>query len=199
MTAWWNTNYKPYDAIEIPAQVLREIQAYTKNCNIEISGFGRTHIKEEGGDTILCVENIKVFEQVCSMGSTLLDDEALSRIFVNAVQNDEDPADWNFWWHSHVKSNVFFSGTDTATLERISKNGGMLIGLCTNHYNDMVATVYENGKEVGEDIQIRVMMDKMENTDIDTIAVIKKNVTEKVYTVQKYKEGKHHYGYSWFD
>ena len=55
-TNWWKS--QPYNAIEIPAEVLRQIQAYTKACDIEISGFGKTHIREEGGNKIMCIENI---------------------------------------------------------------------------------------------------------------------------------------------
>ena len=38
----------------------------------------------------------------------------------------DTPGDLRFWWHSHVNMNVFWSGTDTATIEKLGAEGWFL-------------------------------------------------------------------------
>lgn len=187
---------KQYKHLEIPKHIYDYIRALTLECPVEISGFGTTSERVENGENIIKVESLEIYPQECSAASTVLDDESLTNAYL-AMQEKEETL--NFWWHSHVNFGVFFSGTDTDTLEKLSEDGGRCVGLCTNKKGCKVATIYEDGEESNEEIPVVILGDISEETMQRAKVNIENNVV--IEPERKYKKKKK-YGYSygnWYD
>lgn len=182
---WWKNNKKEFHRLEIPKKVYDWIRALTTNCPLEMSGFGRTTIREENEEKIIRVESLEVFRQECSPASTVLDDIDLTNMYLDLAKNGKDASEYNFWWHTHADFGVFFSGTDTHTLRKLSTNEGLAVALCTNHKGDKVATVYRNEIEVGEDLEIVILGEIDDAIITKARATIADKVNHPEYLLEK--------------
>ena len=81
----------------------------------EVSGFGRTNIV---GNKIF-VKDIIVLEQQVSSASTVIEEETISAFLQDLIEREENPAEWNVWWHSHGSMPAFWSVTDDRTIEEM--------------------------------------------------------------------------------
>lgn len=194
-------NHTRYDVLEIPQHIYDYIHALTLACPVEISGFGTTTKRREGEEDIIRVESLHIYPQECSAGGTVLDDEALTKAYLEMQKNHEV---LNFWWHSHVNFSTFFSGTDTSTMEDISKDGGFVVGLCTNKKGSKVATVYEDGEETSPDLEIRIIREMpkevRERAEQDVANNVKPLVEKSRYNpYKKYGRKGQYEEYRYFD
>ena len=123
--------------IVLTAPVWDKMRAYVDNCEEEISGLGKIERDEDGN---FVVTDLALFQQTVSATHSDITAEALAKFQVELIKKDENPADWSFWWHSHAKMKVFFSGTDTATIDS-STDFQYLVSLVTNHAHDLTARV----------------------------------------------------------
>lgn len=110
-----------YLSILMPPAVKQQLDAYIDAADGEISGLGR--VKMNG--SVLTVEEIFLFKQVCSSASTVLSDDDVANFLIEAVDRGIDPSELKLWWHSHAKMNVFWSKTDDDNIETFA-NGWML-------------------------------------------------------------------------
>ena len=93
-------------SITIPPEIHAEIMYYVNKSNVEISGLGRI-VRDSNGNMV--VNKIYLIEQENSAASTDLSEEAVSKLL---FESRKDEGALNFWWHSHVNMDVFWSGTD---------------------------------------------------------------------------------------
>jgi len=105
-----------------------QLKYFTELASDEISGMGKTSISEDK----IYLEEIVIFKQTCSAGSTEIDDDAIAKFIYQLQKNDEDTAVWNLWWHSHADMEVFWSGTDNATITDHAGGQSFLISLVVN-------------------------------------------------------------------
>lgn len=124
------------------------------NTFLEVGGFGRTHLMEDG---TIFVDELYIPPQVVEGGHTdikgpdedgganMLDDarrffsEHCRHCRLSVYEHEgadhepegESQADWRLWWHSHGKrGGTFGSGTDHATLFGLAKDcGGWAVGV----------------------------------------------------------------------
>lgn len=145
--SWWNKHTaktegaqvqavaKRHDAlpvIYVAPKVLDKLDAYIAACHVELSGLGTA--KQIGKDFL--VDDILLLPQECSSASTVLDDEAVAKLIVAAMNEGHDPAKLRVWWHSHCDFGTFWSGTDDATINVLG-GGDWLISIVGNkaqHY-----------------------------------------------------------------
>ena len=146
---------KYVEYIEISEKLYHKIYGLTVLAEGEISGFGKT----EKRDNTIVVTDLKIFPQVCTSAHTTLSGEALTEMYVKLVQEGENPKNWNFWWHSHVDMDTYFSNIDVDTLEKLSKNDGRIVALCTNRHGEYATTIYKNSKPVKEGIPLKIIPD----------------------------------------
>lgn len=106
--------------VYITPQVHAEIMYYVNKSHIEISGLGRIQ-KTTNGDMV--VTKIYLLKQENAAASTDICEEAVAQML---FETREDKGDLNFWWHSHVDMNTFWSGTDMATIKQFGKKGYLL-------------------------------------------------------------------------
>ncbi len=97
----------------IERTALDKIQTYTALCDKEISGLGRVTFI----DGTPVVTDVAIFDQQVSATHSTIDPLALAKFQDERVKAGESMKDWVLWWHSHAYMDVFFSTTDTNTIE----------------------------------------------------------------------------------
>jgi hypothetical protein len=138
-----------------PMPLYHKMLSYARASNGEISGFGRTHVhRVDEGTVNVHIKEIRIFEQVVSSGHTRLESEALHNFYHELLTENKDPMLWNLWWHSHNDFHVFFSSTDTDTIEELSTKK-KLYSLCINKKGETVARFDENAQHMG-DMEVKI-------------------------------------------
>ena len=149
--------------IYITPEAKSKLDLYIRLCPDEISGLG----KVERFDNVFLVRDIYLLQQEVTAGSTDLDPEAVAKFLLKAVQDGIDTVTLSLWWHSHVNMGTFWSGTDTATIERFqneamlsivgNKKGEYLTRLDIYnpfrfHFDELTLTVYNAVDETLEEV-----------------------------------------------
>lgn len=99
--------------------VHQKIMFWVRESQGEVSGLGKVVYR----DGELFVRSAILCKQTNTGASTDLDPADVAKAMFTL--KDEE-GHLNFWWHSHVNMDVFWSGTDMSTIEEISKNGWVL-------------------------------------------------------------------------
>lgn len=161
---WRRKHAKWFDHREqrlvLTEQAFKKMFVYCKAAPGEISGFAKTEFLQEdksegefGGRKFsqdhpaILITDVRIFEQECTSGGTHLNMNDLTKFYVDLIRSKEKPELWNCWWHTHNDFGVFFSGTDTNTIEKLSASS-LLVSICVNKMGDMTARMDENGKLV---------------------------------------------------
>lgn len=110
----------------------QKIRSYVGGVGAEISGIGKTRIVKDGEDDIIIIDDVVIFKQTVTGSNTVLEDSAQSEFMNELMIRGEDLSQWNLWWHSHHTMNVFWSSTDTGTMESHAGSMPFLISLVTN-------------------------------------------------------------------
>lgn len=102
--------------VELPRELYRKIMFWVDISPIEISGLGKC-IFEDGRWKILSVH---LLDQENTASTTDLDSEAVGKLDMALIR---EPGHLNFWWHSHVDMQAFWSGTDLDTIKELGDAG----------------------------------------------------------------------------
>lgn len=124
----------------IPADIYGEILGLCIGCDIEISGMGQLIPYKRGYK----VTKLHVGVQFCTSTETDICDDWLSTLEYEVLQGKHGEGDLSWWWHSHVDMGVFWSPTDMAAINQMSKNGGRMISTVFNRAHDF-RTSYSQG------------------------------------------------------
>lgn len=104
----------------------------------ECSGFGL--VKKTGNNFL--IYDVVIPKQQNSSAYTVLDTDSLCEIANELISTGKDTADWHCWWHSHASFNVFYSGTDKATIGGFmsfySPETSYLISIVVNHRKELI-------------------------------------------------------------
>lgn len=113
----------------------QKIQAYVDNCPYEIGGLGKVTCVD--GDFL--VTDAEIFTQKVNAAHVEMTAETLALFQTEKVRAKQSMRDYKFWWHSHAKMAVFFSGTDTDTINQSGAEFPWLVSFVTNHKHEKVA------------------------------------------------------------
>jgi proteasome lid subunit RPN8/RPN11 len=113
--------------LHMPRRVWRVIQGFVKGCDEEIAGFG--YVKQLANGSLMVTEAF-ILEQTVTGASVDTDAEAIARHMTEMIEQGKDPSMMRLQWHSHVNMQAYFSGTDTAQIERY--DCPYMISLVTN-------------------------------------------------------------------
>jgi Icc-related predicted phosphoesterase len=133
--------------IILPPHIFEQMHAYAVASSGEISGWGKTKLVRKGGNLYVVVTEIRIFQQQINSVHTQLRDEDLTKFYLSLIKSKERHQDWNLWWHSHDTMSVFFSPTDTDTIEKISKRS-KLYSICINKKAEFVGRYDRKGEHV---------------------------------------------------
>lgn len=100
--------------IVIPKAVYDKVMHWVNKSNNEVGGFGTVkYDKETQSFTVI---EAYLLKQEVGMAHTDLDAASVGKLMFE-TRNDEGDLKW--WWHSHVRMSVFWSGTDTDTIKSL--------------------------------------------------------------------------------
>lgn len=137
----------------IPAKVWAMLSAYCASAPGEVSGFGRIEFNEEE-DAL--VTEVVLIEQEGNQGSTLMQEEEINKFLYYLVKRQQDPAEWNLWWHTHADGSVFWSPTDEENIQNIQNMfGGKLFSIVLNKANHYLARLDEGGEKFNVDVVVK--------------------------------------------
>ena len=122
--------------ITITPDVQKKMFAWTQLAQGEVSGLGlvRKTTNTRGIVQRLCVDHLELLDQECNQVHTSLDETAVARFCHEATEMGRG-GDVRFWWHSHVDMDVYFSGKDRRTIEKLTKED-FLLSMVTNKEGD---------------------------------------------------------------
>lgn len=118
-------------SIVIPEMVYDKIMYWIDKANFEVSGFG-TVIHDPNAKTFT-IEDAFLIKQEGSAAATDICAKDLGKAMFMAHKM-QLKGTINFWWHSHVNMDVFWSGTDKSTIEDLGKNGYILATVFNKKY-----------------------------------------------------------------
>lgn len=101
-------------SLEAEIDILLAYKEAFKVGNVEISGIG--HVKQT--DDVFYISDIIIPKQICSREHTTWLGEEAHRLDEELVRSGKNPAEYNFWWHSHVEGTAWFSSIDDGMILR---------------------------------------------------------------------------------
>lgn len=91
----------------------QKIEYWVDKAPGEISGMGIVNKERD----IFTVSEVFLVKQSNTSAETEMDDDAMSKLLLELTSKGLDAGALRFWWHSHGRMNVFWSGTDVSTQE----------------------------------------------------------------------------------
>ena len=119
----------------IPDLVYAKVMHWVNKTDIEVSGFGT--VKYDKDKREFTVVDAYLLKQEGGAAHTDIDANAINKLMFDSM-NDEGNLKW--WWHSHVRMNTFWSGTDTDTIKELGRQG-WIVATVFNQLNDMKSAV----------------------------------------------------------
>lgn len=121
--------------IRIAPIALADILLAIKICPVEISGLGKVR---KISDEEFLIEEVIVFDQVCSRSRTEFDENAYGRFLHQMMKagKGEEINHLRLWWHSHVYSEARWSPTDNENIQSFD-GSDYLISIVGNKYNQL--------------------------------------------------------------
>jgi hypothetical protein len=116
--------------IIIKHQVYSKIRAYADLCHDEISALGTVKVF----DNVVYIEDVFLFNQTVTPSTTEINQTDLAKFMYECIKKGGDPSSLKFWWHSHVNMEVFWSSTDSYTIEKFSKE--WMVSIVSNKRDD---------------------------------------------------------------
>lgn len=183
------------DALVLPQVYIlpaakQKMDAYIQLCELEVSGLGTVR-QMEGGSFL--VEDVFLLDQECSAASTVLDDEALAVFYTNWIRRDLDTSLLRLWWHSHCDFGVFWSGVDTANIDRLMGDADWLVSIVGNKRGQF-RTRLDSKVPVRlsvDELSLSVLVPPDLKTRTACSAELKKKVRKLTYTQQSYWGGRY--------
>lgn len=125
--------------VQISEIAYRKIMHWIRKAGkYEISGFGNV-VYDEEAQTFL-VTDAYLLEQENTGVTTDINDNAVGKLMYEHHKS-KVKGELRFWWHSHAWMDVFWSGTDLETIEKLGK-GGWFLNTVFNLKEEMRSAVY---------------------------------------------------------
>lgn len=126
-------------ACEIDEAVFAQIMYWVNKAEGEVSGLG----KIERINGVLRVTSAILLKQENTSVTTDIEAAAIGKAM---FELKDAPGQLNWWWHSHVNMDVFWSGTDLDTIHKIGANGWFL-STVFNKKQEMKTAYYQKGND----------------------------------------------------
>ena len=157
----------------LPKAIENKIHAYAMSASGEIAGMGKVRINDAGD---IIVEEVMIYEQEATTATADLSPKAIAKWQSELVKAGGSPKNWRLWWHSHASMAVFFSTTDTGTING-TVEGDWLISLVVNKARERKARLdtYKPFRLTCDDVEVEV-----EGESFEIPPEIAQEVAEKV-------------------
>lgn len=172
--------------VYITDKALGKLYAFADECPIEISGFGLGYLTDDGTPVIV---DLTIPKQKCSGAETDMDKEDIYRIVQEAAEEDLRLL---CWWHSHAQMEVFFSGTDEATIRDFGSPWMINIVVNKKHELKMRVDLFPQmdvkfAPHIEMDVKLNVLYASVDRDEIK--ALVEKYVTKGVPAVTVFQGG----------
>ena len=112
---------RPSMCLHIPDSIYDKIMYWVNKTNYEVSWWGLLDYDKD--TNVFTVMDIFLLDQEVSGASTEISANAIHKLM---YETKDSPYYLRWWGHSHVKMDVFWSGTDMQTMTENSENGWLL-------------------------------------------------------------------------
>jgi proteasome lid subunit RPN8/RPN11 len=177
--------------IYLEKKAAEKIAAYTNLCDIEIQGYGKIEIDEDGD---IFITDAKICPQKnTGVHTSLLDDGQLDFWMKLHKEEGEDDKKWKCHWHSHVDMGVFWSGEDKREISGSQESQEIYVSIVTNKKGEYKARVdFETynkdlkmkSKSFMDDVPVCVRPDPEKYNEITEIEKRIYKIEEKMEKVQ---------------
>ena len=123
--------------VEIDGEVYQKIMHWIQKASGEVSGLGKVQMI----NGIMKVTSAILIDQKNTGASTETTAAAIGKAM---FELKDEPGHLNFWWHSHVDFDVFWSGTDMDTIQELGKHGWFL-STVLNKKEELKTAYYQKG------------------------------------------------------
>lgn len=166
----------PDTFLQLPLEIYGRMLAYARASEGEISGWGKTKLTRDHGDTLVTVVDIRLFTQSVMSVHTSLDGEALTKWYIHMAtkEPDEDLSEWNLWWHSHNDMPTFFSSIDDASI--IKLRSPRLNSICINKNGDLSGRIDTERGKTTQEVPVRVLYEISKELEDSCKAEVKEKV-----------------------
>lgn len=163
----------------IPKAIEKKIHDYVMAVDSEIAGMGSIELSESGDITLT---DVMIYEQDVTGGTADLSSEAIAKWQSELVKAGGSPKKWKLWWHSHVNMPAFFSGIDTATMDRQTE-GDFMVSLVVNKRRERLCRmdVYRPFRMKQENVSIEIQGVEAYAIPAEIIAEVAEKVKSKIY------------------
>jgi hypothetical protein len=145
--------------VNIDSKVYQKIMHWIDKASGEVSGLGRLTIDKQ--TNAIRITHAYLLDQKNTSTSTDIDALAIGKL---AYTTQSDGGHFNFWWHSHVNMDVFWSGTDLDTIRQIG-SGGFVLATVFNKKREKLSCLYK--KE--DDLFPETFIDDIQTNIVDYI------------------------------
>jgi proteasome lid subunit RPN8/RPN11 len=118
--------------IFITGRAFHRLKLLLRLCPAEIAGLGYVTPRPDG----FLILDVFALPQRVTDSDAELDPEALLDFLTEFVSAEGDPSSLQFWWHSHVDGELYWSPTDLETIERFS--GNRVISIVGNQQGELL-------------------------------------------------------------
>lgn len=125
--------------VHLDEHVFQKIMYWCRKAgNFEVSGLGS--VVYDPKTNVFHVNEVYLLEQENTGTTTDLDAEAIGKLEFEHHKS-KTPGELRFWWHSHADMQVFWSGTDMATIKQLGQ-GGWFLNTVFNKKEEMRSAFY---------------------------------------------------------
>lgn len=148
--------------IQISREVYAKVMHWVNKSNDEVSGFGKVIYHAETG--VLQVTEAYLLKQRNGAAHTDIDGQSLAKLMYTSK---DEPGELKWWWHSHVNMQVFWSGTDTATIKELASQGWIAATVFNKREEHRSAISYVAETPFGKSVEIQDNIDTFIMDDFD--------------------------------
>lgn len=160
--------------VSITDSAYNKIMYWVDKAPGEISGLG--HV-EKRGDTFYITDAFLLPQKNASSSTDIEPDDVAKAMF----DRRNVPGEIQFWWHSHVNMGVFWSGTDTDTMQKICE-GGYFISTVFNKKRE-TKTAFCIGQPILAIVDdVPLLRESLMTDEIEKALSVEYDANVKVYT-----------------
>jgi len=149
--------------IFITSRAFHRLKLLLRLCPAEIAGLGYVTPRPDG----FLIQDVFALPQRVTDSDAELDPEALLAFLSGFVADGGDPSSLQFWWHSHVDGELYWSPTDLETIERFP--GNRVISVVGNQKGELLCRLdlFAPRRERLEDLPLVLAEDDGESATLD--------------------------------
>lgn len=124
-------------SVNLSAKANDKIRFWVDKADKEVSGFGM--VEYDDAKKEFTVTDAYLIEQTVGAAHTDISPEGMAKLM---YATRLEKGHLGFWWHSHVKMDVFWSGTDMDTILKLGSNGWIVASVFNKKEEVRTAVAY---------------------------------------------------------